>query len=72
MGFELIRGLAAQLGGHAEIATSPRGGCRVVADFAAPHFQPCQCPVGNDNRAGARANPGEAGPVGGASADMRT
>jgi two-component sensor histidine kinase len=71
MGFELIHGLAAQLGGHAEIATSPRGGCRVATEFAVPHFQPCQCPAGNDKRAGARAKSGGAGRVGGASADMR-
>jgi two-component sensor histidine kinase len=66
MGFELIHGLAAQLGGHAEIAASPRGGCRVAAEFAVPHFRPCQCLAGNDTRAGARA-----APVGDASADMR-
>ncbi|HEY2593732.1 MAG TPA: sensor histidine kinase, partial [Chloroflexota bacterium] len=50
LGFELIHGLAAQLGGHAEIDGPPRGGCRVVAQFAVPHLQPCQCHAGEEKR----------------------
>jgi two-component sensor histidine kinase len=44
LGFELIQGLAGQLGGTpAYIGRGSRGGCLVSADIAVPHFRPCRC-----------------------------